>query len=145
ERRGEGERLAVLDVHVADIGRVDRLESFLAQRVVDGARDQVVRDVVQNLILEALLDDARRRLARTKSGHARFPGVVARDAVDLGADDLAGDLDAHVLARRVDVDEFGLHELTKIDPVRRRRCGPPSRFALRWTTSVSMRLRTVAR
>ena len=58
-------------MHVADVRRVDRLDAALAQRVVDGARDQVVRDVVEDLILEALLDDARRHLA------GRNPGMRA--------------------------------------------------------------------
>ena len=81
----------------------------LAQRIVDRARNQIVRDVVEDLILEALLDDARRRLAGPEAGNARLARVVARDAVDLGVDDIAGNLDAQVLARLVDVDELGFH------------------------------------
>ena len=96
-------------VDVADVGRVDRLEPLLAQRIVDGARDQVVRDVVKDLVLEALLDDARRRLARPEAGDARLARVVARDAVDLGVDHIGGDFDAHGLARLVDVGKFGFH------------------------------------
>ena len=68
ERRGERQRLAFLERHVPDVGRVDRLEAALAQRLVDRARNQIVRDVVEDLILEALLDDARRRLARPEPG-----------------------------------------------------------------------------
>ena len=67
ERRGEGQRLACLDRDVADVRRVDRLDAALAQRVADRARNQIVRDVVQDLILEALLDDAGRRLARAEA------------------------------------------------------------------------------
>ena len=109
ERRGEGERLPFLDVHVAHVGRVDRLEPLLAQRIVHRARDEVVRHVVEDLVLEALLDDARRRLARAEARHARLARIVARDPVDLGRDHVARDFDAHVLARRVDVDELSLH------------------------------------
>src|SRR5262249_55539053 len=105
------ERLPLFDVHVAYVRRVDRLEPPFAQRIVDGARDEVVRDVVQDLVLEALLDDARRRLAGTEAGHARLPRVVARDPADLGRDDGARDLGAHVLARGIHVDEFGFHGL----------------------------------
>ena len=43
-------------------------DAALAQRLVHGARDQVVRDVVQDLLLEALLDDLGRRLAGRKPG-----------------------------------------------------------------------------
>ena len=68
ERRGEGERLSFLDRHLAHVGRVDRLQPLLAQRVIDRTRDQIVRDVVEDLILEALLDDARRRLAGRNPG-----------------------------------------------------------------------------
>ncbi len=109
ERRREGERLPLLDRHVADVRRVDRLDAALAQRVVDRARDEVVRDVVQDLVLEALLDDPRRRLARPEAGDPRLARVVARRAVDRGVHHVAGNLDAHVLARLVDVDEFGFH------------------------------------
>jgi hypothetical protein len=109
ERCREGKRLSFLDADVADVGRVDRLQSFLAQRIVDGARNQIVRDVVQDLVLEALLDHARRRLAGAEAGHARAARVVACDAIDLAVDDFGRDLDAHRLARRVDVGEFGLH------------------------------------
>ena len=65
---------------VAHVRRVDGLHAPLAQRIVDGARDQIVRDVVKDLLLEALLDDARRRLAGPEAGDARLARVVARDA-----------------------------------------------------------------
>ena len=60
--------LALLDLHVADVGRVDRLDAPLAQRFVDRARNEVVGDVVQDLLLEALLDDTGRRLAGPEPG-----------------------------------------------------------------------------
>ena len=79
ERRDEGQRLPFLDRHVAHVGRVDRLEPLLAQRIVDRARNQIVRDVVKDLILEALLDDARRGLAGPEARDARLARIVARD------------------------------------------------------------------
>src|SRR5262249_366900 len=109
EGRREGERLALFDVHVADIGRVDRLDAALAQRIVDRARNQIVDDVVENLILVALLDDARRRLARAEPGNAGLARVVARNAIDFRGDDVVRDFDAQVLARVVDVEELGFH------------------------------------
>jgi hypothetical protein len=68
-----------------------------------------VRDIVEDLILEALLDDAGRRLAGPEAGDARAARIIARDAIDLGADDFSGNLDAHVLARLVDIDELCFH------------------------------------
>jgi hypothetical protein len=68
-----------------------------------------VRDLVKNLFLEALLDDARRRLPGTESRNLGRPRVPARDTLDLGVHDVAGNFDADVLARLVDVDEFSLH------------------------------------
>ena len=56
ERRGEGKRLALFDDDVADVGRVDRLDAALLHRIVHGARNQILRHVVEDLILEALLD-----------------------------------------------------------------------------------------
>src|SRR6202011_3162104 len=71
-----------IDRHVADVGRVDRLHAALAQRVVDGAGNELVRDIVENLILVALLDHARWRLAGPEAGNARLPGIVPGDALD---------------------------------------------------------------
>ena len=109
ERRRERQRLTFFERDVADIGRVDRLDAALAQRVVDGARNKVVRDVVKNLILEPLLDDARRRFAWPETRNLRAPRVVARHTIDFGRDHVLRDLHAHVLARLVDVDEFRFH------------------------------------
>ena len=109
ERRRELQRLAFFDDDVADVGRVDRLDAALAQRLVDGARDQTVRDVVQDLVAEPLPDDLGRHLARPEAGNPRRLAVVARDLVDLGVDDGAGDFDDEVLLRVADVDELGFH------------------------------------
>src|SRR5262249_17117602 len=60
-----------------------------------------------------------------KARNAGLPRIVLRHAVDFRVDDVFGDLDAHVFARLVDVDEFSFHLLV--------RCGPPARCALPWT------------
>jgi hypothetical protein len=104
ERRGERERLALLDDHVADVRRVDGLHATLAQRFVDRAGDEPVRDIVQDLIAEPLPDDLGGHLARPKPGNARGLAVVARDLVDLGVDDRARDLDEKVLLGIGDVE-----------------------------------------
>src|SRR5262249_20759285 len=65
--------------------------------------------LVEDLILEALLDDARRRFAGPEAGDARLSRIVAREAVDFGVDDVLGDLDLDGFAGFVDVGEFGLH------------------------------------
>ena len=66
-----------------------------------------MRDVVENLIAEALAHDLRRHLAGTEARNPRGPAVVARDLVDLGVDDRARDLDDEVLPGVADVYEFG--------------------------------------
>ena len=73
ERRGERQRLTFFNRDVADIRCVHRLHPLLAQRVVDGTRDEVVGDVMEDLILEALLDHTRGRLAGAESRNARLP------------------------------------------------------------------------
>jgi hypothetical protein len=78
EGRRERQRPPFLDRHVAHVRRVDRFHSAFAQRIVDRARNQVLGHVVEDLILEALLDDARRRLAGAEAGDPRLPGIVAR-------------------------------------------------------------------
>jgi hypothetical protein len=70
-----------------------------------------VRDVVKDLLFEALLDHARRGLARPEARDARLARIVAGDPVDLGVDRVAWDFDAQGLARFVDVGEFGFHVL----------------------------------
>jgi hypothetical protein len=90
EGRRELQRLAFLDDDVADVGGIDRLDTFLAQGLVDRPGDQAVGDVVQDLVAEALPDDLRRHLAGPEAGDARRLAVVARDLVDLGVHYRAG-------------------------------------------------------
>ena len=111
EVRHERQRLAFFDGHVPDVGRRDRLEAALAQRVADQARNQVVRDVVQDLVLVALPDDGRRHFARPEAGHARRARIALGHAVDLGVDDVGGNFEGEVLAGLADLGEFGLHEI----------------------------------
>ena len=88
----------------------DRLEPALAQRLADDARNQVVRHVVQNLVLVALPDDGRRHLARAKPGHARgfacSPWPRARSRRRRRQ---VRNLEGDVLAGLGDVGELGLH------------------------------------
>ncbi len=109
ERRRERERLTLEDRHLANVRRIHRLDPTLPQGVIHRARNEIVRDVVQDLILEPLLDHPRRRLPRAEAGYPRLARVIERDAVDLGVDHIRGNLDTHVLARLVDVDELGFH------------------------------------
>src|SRR5262249_18407527 len=73
---------------------------------------EIVQHVVENLLLEPLLDDARRRLAGAEAGNARLLCVVLRDPIDLAVDDVAGDFDADGLPRFVDVGELCLHSVS---------------------------------
>ena len=109
ERGGKCERLTFVERHVLHVRRVDGLEAALAQRFVDGARNEIVRDVVENLLAEPLLDERRRNLALTESGNARLPAVAARHAVDLGVDDVAGNFDGDALLGLAEIGEFGFH------------------------------------
>ena len=68
ERCREGERLVFVDAHIADVRRVDRLHAALAQRVIDRARDQIVRDVVQDLVLKRCLTTRAGALPGRKPG-----------------------------------------------------------------------------
>ena len=70
-----------------------------------------MRDVVQDLALEALADHLGRHLARTEAGQPRRLAVARRDARDLGVHDVGRDLDREVPACFVDVDEFGFHAM----------------------------------
>jgi hypothetical protein len=110
ERRRELERLPLLDDDVADVGRVHRLDALLAQRVVDGPRNQLMGHVMQDLLPKPLADQPLGNFSGTEPGNARGLRVVARNPVDLGIHLVAGDLHVQVLARFVDVDELCLHE-----------------------------------
>ena len=125
ERRGEGQRLPLFNRNVPHVGRVDRLHAALAQRIVDGAGNQIVRDVMQDLILVALLDDAGRRFARPEARHAHLAGVIGGDAINLRVDHVARNLDAHILARLVDVSELGFHRRLVSEGVRKGGLEPP--------------------
>ena len=70
----EGERLALFNLDVADVGRLDRLDAALGQRLFNRALDELVGDIVENLALEALAHDLGRHLAgRNPGSRAAFP------------------------------------------------------------------------
>src|SRR5262249_22829726 len=73
ERRREGERLTLVDSDVPDVGRIQRRDAPLAECLVDSGRYQIVADVVKDLLLEPLLDDATRRLAGPEAGDSSAP------------------------------------------------------------------------
>ena len=133
DRGRERQRLALFSATSLMFGRVDRLDAALLQRLVDGARDQAVHHVVEDLIAEALLDDASPAPCPAGTRDPRLLRVVLRDAVDLGVDDVARDLDREGLLRFADVGEFGFHR--GIRDSRRASAAaadcPPSRLALR--------------
>ena len=87
ERRGECEGVSLFNRDVADIRRIDGLDAPFPHGIVHGPGNQIVRHIMQDLILEALLDHARWCLARTKAGNACLARIVARDAVDVRIDD----------------------------------------------------------
>src|SRR5688572_2926773 len=111
ERRGEGERLPFVERNVLHVWRVHRLEAALAQRLVDRARDQVVRDVVENLLAESLLDEGGRNFALSESWDTRLPAVTAGDAIDFGVDDVARNFDGNAFLCFGEIGEFGFHFL----------------------------------
>ena len=82
--------------------------------------NEPVHHVVEDLIAEPLLDDRRRHLARPEAGD-RDLLVALRDAIDLGVDDGAVDLDRDGLLGLADVGEFGLHRAFGELGLRRRR------------------------
>jgi hypothetical protein len=88
---------------------VDGLHSALPKRIVDRARDEIVRDIVEDLVFVPLLHDTRRDLARPEAGDARAPRVALCDAVDFSVHSFGWNLDSQVLACVVDVDELGFH------------------------------------
>ena len=66
DRRRERQRLAFFERDVPDIGGVDRLDAALLERLVHGARDEIVHHVVQDLIAVALPNQLGRHLSGTK-------------------------------------------------------------------------------
>ena len=96
------------ELHVTNVGRLDRLDAAFLQRFADCAFDELVRDVVQDL--------ARNRCFTTFGGTfpGRNPGSRAERPYsptpgDLGVDHVGRDFDHQVLPRFVDVDELSFH------------------------------------
>src|SRR5262249_29484282 len=79
----EGQRLTFLHGDVANIWSVDRLNAPFAQCFVDCLRNQVLDNLMEDLFLETLFDDASRRLAWPKPRYSRFARVVTGMALDL--------------------------------------------------------------
>ena len=109
ERGRKRQRLSFVERHVLHVWRVDGLQAALAQHLVDGARDQIVRDVVKNLLAEPLLDERRRNLALAEPRYARLPAVAAGYAIDFGVDDVAGNFHGNALLGFSEIGEFGFH------------------------------------
>ena len=109
--RRERQRLAFLELQVAHLRRVHRLDVLVAQRVADDARHEVVRDVVQDLLAKPLAHHVRRRLAGPEARNAGLPGIALRDAGDFGVDHLGRHFHRQGLLGFADVGEFDLHRL----------------------------------
>ena len=109
--RRERERLPFVDGHVGDVGRVHRFDAALGERFFDRLGNQPVHHVVVDLVAEALLDHRGRGLAGTETGQARLARVALRDAIDLGIDEVARDLDGEGLLGVGNVYEVGFHWL----------------------------------
>ena len=95
--------------HIFDVGRIDRLQPALAQRLVDGARNEIVGHIVKDLFAEAFLDERRRHLSLSEAGNARLPAVAPCHAIDLSVDDVARNFDGDALLRFGEIGEFGFH------------------------------------
>ncbi len=111
EIRDELQRLALLEDDVFDIGCRDGLEAALAQLVVHELRNEIVRDVVQDLILVTLPNDRRGHFARPEARHAGGARITLRDPCNFRFDDVGGDFEGEVLVRLVDFSELGLHPI----------------------------------
>src|SRR5678815_2373261 len=122
-RRRELQRLSRVPLDVLDVRRIDRLDAALLQRLFDRTRDQPVHHVVEDLVLEALLDDRGGDFPWSEPRNLRLLRIVLSDLVDLRVDDVAGDLDGERLLRFADVGEFGFHE-----EVRKEGLEPPYPF-----------------
>src|SRR5262245_16946965 len=108
-RGRELEGLSLLEPDIFDVRRADPLDTWLLERRVDGARNEPVRHVVEDLFLEALLDQSGRYLPGAEAGDARLFRVALGDAVDFGVHDVDRDLDRDGLLRGADVSELCLH------------------------------------
>jgi len=98
-----------VDRHVGDVRGVHRLDAALGERFLDRLGNQPVHHVVVDLLAKTLLDHRSRGLPGPEPGQSRLAGVVLRDAIDLGVDEVARDLDGEGLLGVGNVDEICLH------------------------------------
>ena len=68
----EGDRLAGVKVHVADVGLADHFQVILVGRGTEEARDQLFENILADISGEALLHQTHRSLARTESRQLYF-------------------------------------------------------------------------
>ena len=104
------QRLVALQMHVR---LTDRIEVVLVNRLVHGARHEVLHDLAANLILEPLAHDRARRVPLAKARHVHARGVIVAHAVVLFAHYVSSNLDLQLLARRRMVNQFRLHKLKR--------------------------------
>ena len=105
----EGQRPALLDVDVADGRGLQRLHPALAEGLVDGLLDEAFGDLLQDLLVHPLPDQARRRLAGPEAGDAGRASIALGQTLDLAIDVGRRHFDRDARAGVAEVRELRLH------------------------------------
>ena len=115
ELRLERQRLALFEFQILDVGCRHGFDTALLKRFADRTFDQLVRDVMKDLTLEALLDHLGRHFAWAEARDARRAAVLRCYLVDLRIDDVGRNFDHQILAGFVDVDQLGFHDYADLN------------------------------
>jgi hypothetical protein len=100
EHRAERQRLVLVDLQVHDLRARQRLEPAPLDLLEHHLVDQLLGHVLEQVGLEALLDDVRRHLARAEAGQLQLLRVVLGAIRDLLVDDRCVDLEGERFSYR---------------------------------------------
>ena len=104
-----------LDVGRIDVGARQRGDVVVLGELLQAGQQHLALDLIADLLVEAALDDAARRLAGPEAGHVGVGDQLAELLVEAAVDVLAIDRDLDVLLARADVADLdGLLELDRL-------------------------------
>ena len=112
--RDEGERRALFELDVLEVGLVHRFEPRLGEGPAVDVGDQVLGDLAPHVVGEVHLDERARHVALAEAGQTRLLLHAAVGALPLLPHDLLGRLDRETPLAALDLLDLDLHQRSTV-------------------------------